>query len=605
MNLTREIYLICFGAASVIHAAQAILCANWLRSRVGDERKEALDGVALGLATFFWQFGNFMAVFVLWQGFAQSGVAFRLSNFIREGALVCFPLLFTYLSLHVAPGQDCESSFERGLRNSRYVLWPWTVLALGTQALSTAGIRIPRLRPDVTVYATLHLMLLYFVAYTVAVARHRRDGKKSTVASLMRAQKAGVIAGVLAVGTFALMLSAYWNVRVPLIEYIELAAMLTSVPFVVAVAYRQYQFPFMDTFIREVISGVILLGMFVAAVSISKSLVWITACAVIVAYAKAPLTRWVDRVFIGYPEPVEDQERRIGSAIRALTRFDEFGARVSEILREELEAEWVDVDSSPRADATHRFEIPDAALWLSVGARAGMRPYMSRQLRIAGTAALQLAAHHHQLHQHELRDATARAQMRALQAQINPHFLFNTLNVLASLIHSNPAKAERVTEELAEIFRYALESTRVEWVKLDDEVRFLESYLEIEKTRFQERLSYSFDIDPAIRSMKIPPMILQPVVENAVKHGIGPKVEGGEVRVAAQSAADRVVIVVEDTGMGHLSTSRHRGTGIGLGNVRERLHHLYGQEGSLTLEEVPSGGTRVTLALPQAAGVRS
>src|SRR5207237_9656380 len=103
-------------------------------------------------------------------------------------------------------------------------------------------------------------------------------------------------------------------------------------------------------------------------------------------------------------------------------------------------------------------EIPGSGLWLSVGPRIGGRHYMSRQLRIARAAVLQLAAHHHQLSQHELREVTARAQMRALQAQINPHFLFNTLNVLANLIHSNPGKAEHVTEELADIFRYALES---------------------------------------------------------------------------------------------------------------------------------------------------
>src|SRR5438067_2066844 len=158
---------------------------------------------------------------------------------------------------------------------------------------------------------------------------------------------------------------------------------------------------------------------------------------------------------------------------------------------------------------------------------------MSRELRIGRAAALELAAHHHYLTQHEMRELTARAQIRALQAQINPHFLFNTLNVLASLIHSNPAKAEKVTEELAEIFRYALESTRADWVRLDDELHFIESYLEIEKARFQERLTYSFDIDPALRALKIPPMILQPLVENAIKHGVGPKIEGGEVKVVA------------------------------------------------------------------------
>src|SRR5262249_22406755 len=157
---------------------------------------------------------------------------------------------------------------------------------------------------------------------------------------------------------------------------------------------------------------------------------------------------------------------------------------------------------------------------------------------------------------HELRDATARAQMRALQAQINPHFLFNTLNVLANLIHSDPSKAEKVTEELADIFRYALESTRAEWVNLDDELHFIESYLEIEKARFEERLAYAFDVAPSVRSLKIPPMLVQPLVENAIKHGIAPKIEGGMVKVSAQCGSDRVAIIVEDSGIGHLGASR-------------------------------------------------
>ena len=149
-----------------------------------------------------------------------------------------------------------------------------------------------------------------------------------------------------------------------------------------------------------------------------------------------------------------------------------------------------------------------------------------------------------------------------------------------------------MTEELADIFRYALESTRAEWVNLDDEMRFIDSYLAIEKARFQERLIYSLDIAPEVRSLKIPPMIVQPLVENSIKHGVGPKIEGGEIRLQARlGAKDSVVIVVEDTGVGHLSTSRNRGTGIGLMNIRQRLHHIYGDAGALKLEE-KFGGTR-------------
>ncbi len=589
----------------MIHGAQAILAARLMQGRTGHGRISARDGVALGVTTFFWQFGNFCTVLVASLGFAQESGLFRAGLFIREAALSCFPLLFSYLSWYLTSGGDGGNAIRRVNKVLRHALWPWTILCLLLFAGRAVGFSVPRSWPNIATFVTLHLMLLYFVTFTVITVRYRRQVQETKVTSLIRAQKAAIVAGLLSVVTFVLMLSSFWNVQIPLLGYIELAAMMTSVPFVIAIAYRQYQFPFMDAFIREVISGVILIVAFVAAVSVSKWLLWLTACSAVLAYLKAPLTRWVERTFIGYDEPVEEQERRIGIAIRALTQFDAVAARVSEILADELEAQWVEINSTPRPDAGHRFEVPDSGLWLSIGPRVGGRQYMSRQLRIAGTAALQLAAHHHQLRQHELRESTARAQMRALQAQINPHFLFNTLNVLANLIHSDPPKAERVTEELADIFRYALESTRLESVKLADELQFLESYLEIEKARFQERLTYSFDISPALRSLKIPPMIVQPLVENAIKHGIGPKVQGGEIRVSASLAANRVVIIVEDTGTGPQSGARHRGAGVGLANVRERLQHLYGDAGIVTLEHLESGGTRAILTFPEMVGVHS
>lgn len=177
--------------------------------------------------------------------------------------------------------------------------------------------------------------------------------------------------------------------------------------------------------------------------------------------------------------------------------------------------------------------------------------------------------------------------------------------MLANLIHTNPDKAERITEELAEIFRYALESTRRDWVTLDDELEFLASYLEIEKARFDERLTYSFDVAPAIRSFHIPPMILQPLVENAVKHGITAKVEGGNVTISAHQEEDRLMLAIEDTGAGHQTASRQGGTGIGLANVRERLEHVYRGSASLRLSAGPQQGTRVELILPQLVGVPS
>jgi LytS/YehU family sensor histidine kinase len=241
---------------------------------------------------------------------------------------------------------------------------------------------------------------------------------------------------------------------------------------------------------------------------------------------------------------------------------------------------------------------------------------MSRQLRLGQTTALQLAAQFERvsreeferqqlISQHELRELTSRAQIRALQAQIRPHFLFNTLNVLSNLIHVDPRKAEDLTEELAAVFRYTLDATRTEWVPLEDELRFVTSYLRIEKARFEGRLRYVIDLEPEANSVRIPPMILQPVVENAVRHGIASRIEGGVVRLSARSSGGELVLVVEDSGSGLKLDDNPARRGIGLKNVRDRLQHIYRDEAMLQLSALEPAGTRVTLTLPEFSEVRA
>jgi signal transduction histidine kinase len=606
----RDLALICFAAASVIHASQTVLAARLRREGSGPARGVTIEGIALGELAFLWQFGNFLLALAASDNFdgPRSGWngLFWTANLLRDIIIVPFPLLFSYICMHVLDGSGTVVRLLlRVSQTLRYLLWPLTGVGLVAMVAGDIGFPIPFISGDLVGQITLHVMLFYFVVFMVATAARRSQMRSSGVAALMRAYKAMLLAGITGVVVFVLMLSGYWRVPIPFLRYISLAAMLTSVPFTIAGAYRFYQYPFMDAFIREVFSGVILLAAFVAAFSVSQSVLWIVFCGVLLAYLKAPLTRWVESTFLGYKESIEEQEERIGTAIRALTQLDEFGARVSEILSKELEAEWVEIGSNRKPDAVNEFDIPGSALILSLGPRAGGRQFMSRQLRIARTATLQLSAHHHQLSRHKMKELTARAEIRALRAQINPHFLFNTLNVLANLIHSDPAKAERVTEELAGIFRYALESTRVEWVTLADEMEFLESYLAIEKARFEERLSYTFDVDAEARTLKIPPMIVQPLVENAVKHGIAPKVDGGSVKVSAHALSADFIIEVEDSGAGRRGGSRQGGTGIGLKNVRERLLQLYGEAGVLKLEDMDSGGIRATLILPKTVGVYS
>ena len=195
----------------------------------------------------------------------------------------------------------------------------------------------------------------------------------------------------------------------------------------------------------------------------------------------------------------------------------------------------------------------------------------------------------------------AQAELRALRAQINPHFLFNSLNTIAALIASDPDKAETITVRLAGIFRYVLLHADRPFSSLDEEVSFLRTYLDIEQVRFGERLQVEFDVEASVVYAAVPSLILQPLVENAIKHGVAPKVGVSRILVQAKRRGSSILLSVEDDGMG-LDTRRDRdkasGTGVGLQNIRERLQTMYGSTASLSVTNIESGGSRAMLEIP-------
>lgn len=197
-----------------------------------------------------------------------------------------------------------------------------------------------------------------------------------------------------------------------------------------------------------------------------------------------------------------------------------------------------------------------------------------------------------------------RAELKALQAQINPHFLFNALNTIVSLSRDRPEEARRLTINLSEYFRRNLGQNR-DFVTLKEELEHVEAYLAIEKARFEDRLQVVIDVDPALEQLRVPPLILQPIVENAVKHGLLPKREGGTVWITARLLDQRAKITVRDNGVGLkarkkavLPGAREAGARIGLRNVQERLKNLYGSQGGLRMTPLPEGGVRVDIHLP-------
>lgn len=203
-----------------------------------------------------------------------------------------------------------------------------------------------------------------------------------------------------------------------------------------------------------------------------------------------------------------------------------------------------------------------------------------------------------QAREREMRELAVSAQLAALRAQVNPHFFFNSLNSVAQLISTEPEKAEQCVERLAELFRYMLNRSDDEFVSLADELHFAEAYLEIEKARFGDDLVIDRDIDERVCGVALPGLILQPLVENAVKHGISKKIGGGHVRIEACLDHGDLRLRVADTGVGIVGRDTVFERGVGLRNVRDRLVKLYGPAYAPTISSTAGEGTTVTLRVP-------
>lgn len=217
-----------------------------------------------------------------------------------------------------------------------------------------------------------------------------------------------------------------------------------------------------------------------------------------------------------------------------------------------------------------------------------------------------------------LRQQLTEAELRSLRTQINPHFLFNSLNTIADLIVTSPERAETMTLRLAKVFRHVLAQSARPLTSVREEIEFVRTYLHIEEARFSDRLHVEIEVSPEVAADQIPALILQPIVENALKHGLAPKPGPGRLWISVRAQGSQICLQVEDDGMGPGSRAlpkangSHRGTGtagpgrkqngVGLTNVAQRLKTLYWDRASLSFEPRAAGGSCVTLLLPRSTG---
>ncbi len=193
----------------------------------------------------------------------------------------------------------------------------------------------------------------------------------------------------------------------------------------------------------------------------------------------------------------------------------------------------------------------------------------------------------------------AQAELRALKMQLHPHFLFNTLHAISALMHKDIIIAEKMINRLSDLLRYSLKNTGQQLVSLRQELEFLELYLEIEKVRFQGRLQVNLHIDAKLLDAEVPHLILQPLVENALKHGIAPKAKGGLITITAQIMQEMLLLKVNDDGKSMTATHfTHLKEGIGLENTRLRLGQLYENNHKFQIDNCQGKGFEVRISIP-------
>ena len=248
------------------------------------------------------------------------------------------------------------------------------------------------------------------------------------------------------------------------------------------------------------------------------------------------------------------------------------------------------VDERPLAlerVAVAHFYLWFLAYWILVGVHEAWRNY--RRFTEGELRASQLEAR------------LAQAQLEVLKGQLHPHFLFNTLHAISTLIHRDADAADEMLAQLSDLLRMTLATVGVQEVPLQQELEFLRRYLDIQQTRFADRLRVVVDVPPDTLDVRVPNQVLQPIVENAIHHGVDARQGDGLVEIRARAEGDMLRLEVRDDGPGLKATQgvpSRPGRGIGLSNTRARLHELYGPKSALELADYPAGGTLVSLLIP-------
>ena len=404
--------------------------------------------------------------------------------------------------------------------------------------------------------------------------------------------------------------------------------------FLIASVYFENRFEFYDLVVKRavmILLSVLVLGVYFAVVLSSLEMLpggaarpWLfavalTPIAIIMPTLMARVERWLDRMWLGREfTPVEAVTHVLGAlqpATDEQTLIEGVEARLGDIFGTKmavLVGSRAIFEPAVQTEVKLTSPLTGAVVRIAVHREERTRRILSEDLALLrllggvfGFMLENIRLHHKRLEQEqlaqELRLQSSKSELKALRAQINPHFLFNALNAIASLIHTDPARADEVVEQLAEVFRYTLRRSDTEWAPLDQELAFARAYLDVEQARFGQRLTFSIDSDHAAPAPQIPSMLLQTLLENAVKHGVSQARGPGRIDVVVRSDADQITLEVRNTGPGTAALAVPEGEGFGLHSVRERLKGHFGDRASFKLMRDDTAGVTVArIAMPAA-----
>jgi signal transduction histidine kinase len=617
-----------YGSATIMALRQAT--PVWGTAGEGERGRAGLEGVSLTMfvACTVWFALNGIAELQLIGG-EQAG---RGSVYL---AVFAMAFVFPPLIMHVVYREsecDDRESLAAGWRwaiGAMYVLSPivgltLTALILGLLPRPTGLGRY--------IGSAFTVLFLASSAYSVALMLRRRRLPSEKRPEQRRLGNAMLTLFFLV--TLIFLNAAVFSDQSALVALLDRLTRTTPLFFLAVAVYFENRLEFYDLMVKRgvlLLAGIGALGIFftllqpfLAALPGGAVWPWVTAIAVVPivllapsAYARlsASLDRlWFGRTFtaveavkhvLGAMQPAPDEATLVGETERRLQ--DIFGTPIA-VRLDEGPAEGVEVEARTPSGGRVRF----AALQ-----GPGLRPVLSEDLVMLRSLAsvfgfmletvrLQHKRQEQELVARELRLQTSRSELKALRAQINPHFLFNALNAIASLIHTDPDRADEAVEQLSEVFRYTLRRSDSDWAPLDQELAFARAYLDVEQARFGQRLSCAIDADTTTPTPQVPSMLLQTLIENAVKHGVSQTRGPGRIDVIVRTAADQVVVEVRDNGPGPdvRATPRRDGEGFGLRSVRERLAGHFGDRAALTLTRDEQAGmtiARITMPLARVA----